>query len=109
MVCRGLMLALHRASLIELPPVRRVMPNHNLKDDYAVLRRYELEPDSPHFDTMLAAYACFGDWEFWNLAAIVKKLLGLSIKRYRDIVGAGETFLDRPFNELVDLPTKSSP
>lgn len=27
MVCRGMMLALHRAGLIELPPVRRVMPN----------------------------------------------------------------------------------
>jgi hypothetical protein len=27
MVCRGLMLALHRAGLIELPPVVRVMPN----------------------------------------------------------------------------------
>jgi hypothetical protein len=28
MVCRGLMLALHRAELIELPPVRRVPPNN---------------------------------------------------------------------------------
>jgi hypothetical protein len=27
MVCRGLMLALHRAGRIDLPPVRRVMPN----------------------------------------------------------------------------------
>jgi len=27
MVCRGMMLALHRAGHIELPPVRRVMPN----------------------------------------------------------------------------------
>ena len=27
MVCRGLMLALHRAGKIELPPVRRVLPN----------------------------------------------------------------------------------
>ena len=27
MVCRGMMLALHRAGWIELPPVRRVMPN----------------------------------------------------------------------------------
>jgi len=50
----------------------------------------------------LATYDCFGDWEFWNLAAIAKKLLGASIKRYRDIVGAGETFLDKPFKELVE-------
>jgi hypothetical protein len=27
MVCRGLMLGLHRAGLIQLPPVRRIMPN----------------------------------------------------------------------------------
>jgi hypothetical protein len=75
---------------------------HNLKYDLAVLRRHGIELHSPHFDTMLAAYDCFGDWEFWNLAAVAKKLLGSSIKRYRDIVSAGETFLDKPFKELVE-------
>lgn len=75
---------------------------HNLKYDFSVLRRYGIELDLPYFDTMLAAYDCFGDWDFWNLAAIAKKLLGSSIKRYRDIVGAGETFLDKPFKELVE-------
>jgi DNA polymerase-1 len=55
-----------------------------------------------YFDTMLAAYECFGDWDFWNLAAVSKKLLGVTIKRYKEIVGKGETFLDRPFAELVD-------
>ncbi|MBK8117957.1 MAG: hypothetical protein IPK39_00950 [Sulfuritalea sp.] len=43
-----------------------------------------------------------GDWDFWNLAALAKKLLGMSVKRYRDIVGEGQTFLDRPFKELVE-------
>jgi hypothetical protein len=48
---------------------------------------------------MLAAYECFGDWEFFNLGALSKKLLGKDIKRYRDIVGEGETWLDVPFKE----------
>jgi DNA polymerase-1 len=51
---------------------------------------------------MLAAYECFGDWEFFNLGALSKRLLGTDIKRYRDIVGKGETWLDVPFNELRD-------
>ena len=75
---------------------------HNLKYDVAVLQRNGFDPQMLYFDTMLAAYDCFGDWEFWNLAAVAKKLLGVSVRRYRDIVGDGETFLDRPFKELVD-------
>lgn len=75
---------------------------HNLKYDFAVLQRNGFDPQVFYFDTMLAAYDCFGDWEFWNLAAVAKKLLGVSVRRYRDIVGDGETFLDRPFKELVD-------
>ncbi|MCI0719125.1 MAG: hypothetical protein L0338_09160 [Acidobacteria bacterium] len=75
---------------------------HNLKYDLGVLHRHGIEIDAPHFDTMLAAYTCFGDWDFWNLAAVTKKVLGHSIKRYRDIVGDGETFLDKPFKELLN-------
>lgn len=75
---------------------------HNLKYDFAVLQRNGIDVQELHFDTMLAAHQCFGDWEFWNLSALAKKLLGASVKRYRDIVGDGETFLDRPFKELVE-------
>lgn len=75
---------------------------HNLKYDFAVLQRHGINVQALHFDTLLAAHECFGDWDFWNLAALSKKLLGTSVKRYRDIVGEGETFLDRPFKELVE-------
>ncbi len=75
---------------------------HNLKYDFAVLNRNGISVQLLHFDTMLAAYECFGDWELWNLAAVAKKLLGVTIKRYKEIVGKGETFLDRPFAELVE-------
>ncbi|MHB9016309.1 MAG: DNA polymerase [Sulfurovum sp.] len=75
---------------------------HNLKYDFAVLQRHGIDVQKLHFDTLLAAHECFGDWDFWNLSALAKKLLGASVKRYRDIVGDGETFLDRPFKELVE-------
>ena len=75
---------------------------HNLKYDFSVLQRHGIDVQELHFDTMLAAHACFGDWEFWNLSALAKRLLGASVKRYRDIVGDGETFLDRPFKEVVE-------
>jgi hypothetical protein len=75
---------------------------HNLKYDVTVLRRSGIDVQELYFDTMLAAHECFGDWEFWNLSALAKKLLGASVKRYRDIVSDGETFLDRPFKELVE-------
>ena len=75
---------------------------HNLKYDFSVLQRNGIDVREPYFDTMLAAHECFGDWEFWNLSALAKKLLGTTVKRYRDIVSDGETFLDRPFKELVE-------
>ena len=75
---------------------------HNLKYNLAVLQRHGIDLQAVHFDTLLAAHECFGDWDFWNLAALAKKLLGMSVKRYRDIVGEGQTFLDRPFKELVE-------
>jgi DNA polymerase I-like protein with 3'-5' exonuclease and polymerase domains len=75
---------------------------HNLKFDCVLLRRHGITIRHPSFDTMLAAYECFGDWDFFNLGTLSKKLLGKDIKRYRDIVGEGETWLDVPFNELLD-------
>ncbi len=75
---------------------------HNLKFDFVLLRRHEITIKHVFFDTMLAAYECFGDWEFFNLSAVASKLLGKNIKRYKDLVGQGETLLDVPFNELVE-------
>lgn len=51
---------------------------------------------------MLAAHECFGDWDFFNLAAVAKKLIGRDVKRYRDIVDEGQTLQDIPFKDLVE-------
>jgi DNA polymerase-1 len=75
---------------------------HNLKYDFTVLHRGGIDVKELHFDTLVAAHECFGDWDFWNLSALARKLLGASVRRYRDIVADGETFLDRPFKELVE-------
>ena len=67
-----------------------------------ILWNHGIKVRAVHFDTMLAAGECFGDWEFFNLGEVSRKLLGKTIKRYGDIVEKGQTFLDVPFKELVD-------
>jgi DNA polymerase-1 len=81
---------------------RLKLVGHNLKYDFAVLHRHGIDVQELHFDTLLAAHECFGDWDFWNLSALAKKLLGAKVLRYREIVAKGETFLGRPFKELVE-------
>jgi DNA polymerase-1 len=81
-------------------PVKIV--GHNLKYDYVLLRRYGIQIAVPYFDTMLAAHECFGDWDFFNLGSVAKRLLGKEIKRYRDLVEDGQTLLDVPFKDLVE-------
>ena len=46
---------------------------HNLKYDYVLLRRHGITIKNVFFDTMLAAFECFGDWEFFNLSAVTRK------------------------------------
>jgi DNA polymerase-1 len=81
-------------------PVKVV--GHNLKYDYVLLKRYGIHIAVPYFDTMLAAHECFGDWDFFNLGAVAKRLLGREIKRYRDLVENGQTLLGIPFKDLVE-------
>jgi DNA polymerase-1 len=88
--------------LRELFASRSNFVGHNIRFDYVLLRRYGITIKHVLFDTMLAAYECFGDWEFLNLSAVAKKLLGRDIRRYRDIVGEGESLLDLPFRDLLD-------
>lgn len=74
---------------------------HNIKYDYLVLRKHGIKIGSVHFDTMLAAYECYGDWDFFNLKYLTERLIRKTIKSYKDIVKKEQTFLDLPFKELV--------
>ena len=51
---------------------------------------------------MLAAYDCYGDWEFFNLGFLAERLLGRRIKSYGEIVDKHQTFLDLPLKEMRD-------
>jgi DNA polymerase-1 len=75
---------------------------HNIKFDYLILRKHGMRLRNIHFDTMLAAGECFGDWEFFNLGEVARRLLGTKIKRYGDIIKKEQTFLDVPFKDLVE-------
>jgi DNA polymerase-1 len=91
-----------------LKAVRRIFNSevdfigHNIKYDYLVLRRSGITIKRVHFDTMLAAYDCHGDWPFFNLPYICKRYLGKDIKSYSDLVSDGSTFLDLPLREMVN-------
>lgn len=75
---------------------------HNVKFDYVFLWKHGIQISDIHFDTLLAAYDCFGDWDFFNLGDLVRKILGKKIRRYSDLVKKDQTFLDRPFTELME-------
>jgi len=74
---------------------------HNIKYDYLLLRRNGINIKNIYFDTLLAAYECFGDWTFFNLKHLSSKLLGKEIKSYNEIVDKRQTFLDLPFKQIV--------
>ena len=73
---------------------------HNAKYDYLLLRRHGIRIKSIHFDTMLAAYDCHGDWASFSLQYMARRLLGQEIKAYADLVDKDSTFLDLPFKEM---------
>ena len=72
-----------------------------IKYDALLLRRHGIRIKSLHFDTMLAAYDCHGDWDFFNLRYLSQKLLGQDITSYADLVEPNQTFLDLPFQVMV--------
>ena len=91
-----------RTRLNELFRVKTKFVGHNIKFDYLILRKHGMHLRNIHFDTMLAAGECFGDWEFFNLGDVSRRLLGTKIKRYGEIIEKGQTFLDVPFKDLVE-------
>lgn len=74
---------------------------HNIKYDYLLLRKHGIKIRTVYFDTMLAAFECYGDWTFFNLKYLAHKLLGKTIKSYKEIVGKEKTFLDLPLKKMV--------
>src|SRR2546425_766706 len=91
-----------RSSLAKLFNGKTKFVGHNIKFDYLLLRKHGIRLRGVHFDTMLAAHECFGDWEFFNLGEVARRLLGRTVKRYGDIVEKEQTFLDVPFKDLVE-------
>jgi DNA polymerase-1 len=91
-----------RIRLATIFRIKTKFVGHNIKFDYLILRKYGMRLRNVHFDTMLAAGECFGDWEFFNLGEVARRLLGTEIKRYGDIIKKGQTFLDIPFRDLVE-------
>lgn len=74
---------------------------HNIKYDYMMLRRIGIEIPAIHFDTMLAAFECYGDMEFFNLSHLAKTFLHKHIKSYKEVVKKDKTFLELPLIEMV--------
>ena len=75
---------------------------HNIKYDYLLLRRIGIAIKHVHFDTMLAAFECHGDWPFFKLQYLAQRLLGRRIKSYRDLLDEGDGGTELPFREMVD-------
>jgi DNA polymerase-1 len=91
-----------RTRLARIFRIKTKFVGHNIKFDCLILRKHGMHLQNIHFDTMLAAAECFGDWEFFNLGEVARRLLGAKIKRYGDIIKKEQTFLDVPFEELVE-------
>jgi DNA polymerase-1 len=89
------------ATLHDILSKRLIIIGHNLKYDYVLLRRNGIRIATPHFDTMLAAHECFGDWDYFNLGAVAKRILNINLKRYRDIVEPSHRFEDIPFKDQL--------
>ena len=60
---------------------------HNIKYDYLLLRRNGIHLKSIHFDTMLAAFECYGDLEFLNLGFLSEKFLGKGKLSFKEVLG----------------------
>ena len=74
---------------------------HNIKYDYLLLRRNRIHLRSIHFDTMLAAFECYGDLEFLNLGFLSEKCLGKSKPSYKEMIGKKESPWDIPVAKLA--------
>lgn len=81
---------------------------HNLKYDYLLLRRNDIHLKSIYFDTMLAAFECYGDLEFLNLGFLSEKFLGKGKPSYKEMLGKKESPWDIPVTKLAQHACKDA-
>jgi DNA polymerase I len=91
-----------RSGLTKLFKERIRFVGHNLKYDFMLLQRHGIKPPMVCFDTLLAAHDCYGDLDFFSLPFLAQRLLGQKIKSYMEIVPKGRTFLELPFEEMME-------
>jgi DNA polymerase I-like protein with 3'-5' exonuclease and polymerase domains len=75
---------------------------HNIKYDSVLLRRHGIHLKSIYFDTMLAAFECYGDLEFFNLGFLSEKLLGRGKSPYKEMLGRSDSPWDVPLSKLAE-------
>lgn len=90
------------ATLNRIVTKRLRVVGHNIKYDALLLWRNGVKINNIYFDTMLAAYDCYGDWDFFNLGFLAERLLRKRIKAYGEIVKKHQTFFDLPLKEMRD-------
>jgi DNA polymerase I-like protein with 3'-5' exonuclease and polymerase domains len=91
-----------RSGLKRIFKERITFVGHNLKYDFMLLHRNDIEAPEVFFDTILAAHECYGDLDSLSLPSLAQRFLGQKINSYKDIVPKGRTFLELPFNEMMD-------
>ena len=74
---------------------------HNIKYDYVLLRRHGIHLKSIYFDTMLAAFECYGDLDFLNLGFLSDKLLGRRKSPFKEMLGKTDSPWDIPLAKLA--------
>ena len=81
---------------------------HNIKYDYLLLRRNGIHLKSIYFDTMLAAFECYGDLEFLNLGFLSEKFLGKGKSPYKEMLGKKDSPWDIPVTKLAQHACKDA-
>jgi DNA polymerase I-like protein with 3'-5' exonuclease and polymerase domains len=91
-------------SVIKKPLEDRIKKfvGHNIKYDYLLLRQNGIHLMSIHFDTMLAAFECYGDLDFLNLGFLAEKYLGKRNPSYKEILGKNDSPWDIPVSKLAE-------
>ncbi len=70
----------------------------NLKFDYAVLESHKIQPATPYFDTMIAAYLLNPDSRRFNLDDLAAKFLGYRTTSFKELMEKSQLSAD--FSEV---------